>query len=172
MYPLKNHIPHSTIVVKRHSKINAGNITLSHTQFLRQWLRIIVRTLVLVPALGGMSGIGGIGVKGALQRAQAQGVMDNPAYVMLRVPIPIRDARPYNLLFLQFVPESGDVLASRKNCFDLQLDLINNLLIPEPGLGASVVEDNEYQRLRFAWRRGLVSSCRQAIQPSCWAVAA
>ena len=90
-----------------------------------------------------------------LPAAHAQGVADNPAYDPPRGPIPIRDARPYNLLFLQFTPESGDVLAPRTNRFDLQLDLINNQLIPDPRLGATVVEDNEYQRLKLTWRRGL-----------------
>ena len=53
------------------------------------------------------------------------------------------------------MPETGDILSLRTNRFDLQLDLINNLLIPDPRLGARVVEDNEYQRLRFAWKHGL-----------------
>jgi hypothetical protein len=70
-------------------------------------------------------------------------------------PIPIRDARPYNLLFLQFVPETADTLSRAHNRYDLQLDIINNTLIPDPKRGAKVVEDNEYQRLRFAWRHGI-----------------
>ncbi len=45
-------------------------------------------------------------------------------------PIPIRDSRPFNLLFLQFTPESGDVLTKNSNRYDLQLDVINNLQIP------------------------------------------
>lgn len=61
---------------------------------------------------------------GALQEAQAQGYVDNPAYAMPLGPIPIRDARPYNMLFLQFVPETGDILPLRANRFDIQLDLI------------------------------------------------
>lgn len=89
------------------------------------------------------------------QAAHSQNTGYDSALQEVRGPIPIRDARPYNLLFLQFVPESGDVLAPRANRFDLQLDLINNLLIPNPNLGATVVEDNEYQRLRVGWRRGL-----------------
>jgi len=74
-----------------------------------------------------------------------------------RGPIPIRDSRPFNLLFLQFVPESADTLRSRANRYDLQFDIANNTLIPNPGGGTAVVEDNEYQRLRFAWRHGLDS---------------
>src|SRR5215472_4830513 len=78
--------------------------------------------------------------------AGAQGFADNPAYHTFRGPIPIRDARPYNLLFLQFVPETADTVPAHSDRYDLQLDLINNLLIPNPNLGATVVEDNEYQR--------------------------
>jgi hypothetical protein len=96
-----------------------------------------------------------LGLGCALRPAAAQGFAANPAYHTPRGPIPIRDARPLNLLFLQFVPETADVLPTRANRYDLQLDLINNMLIPDPRLGATVVEDNEYQRVRFAWRRGL-----------------
>lgn len=93
--------------------------------------------------------------------ALAQSGADTPAFDASRGPIPIRDARPYNLLYLQFVPETGDVLRGGANRYDLQLDLINNLLIPvipvipRGSTGSTVVEDNEYQRLRFAWRRGV-----------------
>lgn len=85
----------------------------------------------------------------------AQGYRSNPAYNSFRGPIPIRDARPYNLLFLQFTPETPDTLPQRKNRYDLQLDIINNTLIPDAHGGATVVEDNEYQRLRFTWRYGI-----------------
>lgn len=90
-------------------------------------------------------------------QATGQGFAKNPEYGVFRGPIPIRDARPYNLLFLQFVPETADTLPRHTNRFDFQLDIINNTLIPDPNLGAKVVEDNEYQRLRMAWRRGLDS---------------
>ena len=82
-------------------------------------------------------------------------MQSNPAYRAARGPLPIRDSRPYNLLFLQFTPDSGDVLPSRASAYDVQMDVINNLLIPDPALGAAVVEDNEYQRLRLGWRHGL-----------------
>ena len=39
---------------------------------------------------------------------------ENPLYLAPRGPIPIRNMRPYNLLFLQFLPDSGDALARRK----------------------------------------------------------
>jgi hypothetical protein len=92
---------------------------------------------------------------GASPCASAQGVGANPDYGNLRGPIPIRDARPYNLLFLQFTPETGGILKAGTSRYDLQLDLTNNLLIPDPNLGATVVEQNEYQRLRFAWKHGV-----------------
>ena len=89
--------------------------------------------------------------------ASAQDFRLNPMYATFRGPIPIRDARPYNLLFLQFIPETADTLPRRADRFDVQLDFINNTLIPDPNLGAGVVEDNEYQRLRLGWRHGLDS---------------
>ncbi len=70
-------------------------------------------------------------------------------------PIPMRDGRPLNLLFLQFVPELPDVLKRNTNRYDLQLDMINNMQIPAPGGASTVIEDNEYERLRFSWRHGL-----------------
>ncbi|MCW3095954.1 MAG: hypothetical protein JWL77_1572 [Chthonomonadaceae bacterium] len=85
----------------------------------------------------------------------AQGATDNPAYSEPLGPIPVRDRRPYNLLFLQFTPETGDVLRRHAERFDLQLDIANNLLIPSPTAGATVIEDNEVQRLGFTWRRGI-----------------
>ena len=88
------------------------------------------------------------------QMVRAQGAADNPAYSEARGPIPVRNRRPYNLLFLQFTPESGDILLPRAERFDLQFDIANNLLIPSPSEGATVVEDNEVQRLGFTWRRG------------------
>ena len=80
---------------------------------------------------------------------------DNPVYHTPRGPIAIRDMRPYNLLFLQFLPESGDTLRSGGTRFRLQLDVANNMLIPSPKQGATVVEDNEYQRVTFSWQHGL-----------------
>ncbi len=84
-----------------------------------------------------------------------------------RGPLAIRDARPYNLLFLQFMPESADVLPARANVYGLQLDVINNLLIPAGFVngqaGASVREDNEYQRLTLSWRRGVGRGLELAV---------
>ncbi len=86
---------------------------------------------------------------------QAQENAPNPDTAENHGPIPIRNRRPYSLLFLQFTPESGDILARRSERFRLQLDVANNLLRPSPSKGATVVEDNEVQRLEFAWKRGL-----------------
>ena len=106
---------------------------------------------------------------------RAQGTGDNPQYGKPRGPLSIRDSRPYNLLFLQFMPESGDVLPARANAYGLQLDVINNLLIPAPDRlangtnGAVIREDNEYQRLAFAWRRGLGKQTELAVYaPLVW----
>ena len=70
-------------------------------------------------------------------------------------PLPIRNSRPYNLLFLQFRPESPDVLTSGRSQINLQLDLINNMLTPNPVGNIRVVEDNEYDRLSLSYSRGL-----------------
>ncbi len=69
-------------------------------------------------------------------------------------PIPLRDPDPFHLLFLQFEPQGADLLPSGGSEYRLQLDLINNLLVPAP-LRASVHIDNEYQRLSITWRHGL-----------------
>ena len=93
----------------------------------------------------------------------AQSFEMNPAYHTARGPIAIRDMRPYNLLFLQFLPESADVLPRKADQFGLQFDVANNLLIPNPNGGATVVEDNEYQRLSFSWRHGIGKEMEAAL---------
>ncbi len=76
-------------------------------------------------------------------------------------PVPIRNMGPFNLLFLQFIPQKADVLLNGRNDFTIHLDIANNLLAPKEfqngRFGATVHEDNEYQRLGFSWRRGLSS---------------
>ena len=42
------------------------------------------------------------------------------------------------------------------------MDAANNLLVPSPAQGATVVEDNELQRLTFGWRRGIGGRLVQA----------
>src|SRR5690349_2412644 len=75
--------------------------------------------------------------------SSAQGVTENPAYREARGPLSIRNMRPYNLLFLQFTPESGDVLNPGGARYGLQLDVSNNLLVPDSFGQARVIEDNE-----------------------------
>ncbi len=87
--------------------------------------------------------------------AIAQGFAANPEYGKPRGPIPIRDMRPYQLLFLQFLPESPDTTPARHMRFGLQFDVANNLLAPDPTGSATIVEDNETQRLLISWRRGI-----------------
>lgn len=73
-----------------------------------------------------------------------------------RGPLPIRNSRPFNLLFLQFAPQDAGVLSPGEKALGLQLDIINNLLAPAVGgNGATVIEDNEMQRLQFSWRQGI-----------------
>jgi hypothetical protein len=78
-------------------------------------------------------------------------------------PIPIRDSRPFNMLFLQFTPETGDVLKRNANRYDLQLDVVNNFQIPAAGNGSQLIEQNEYQRLRFGWRHGVARDTEFAL---------
>ena len=94
-------------------------------------------------------------------RAQQSG--DNPLYGNPRGPIAVRDARPYNLLFLQFTPETADVLPPRANTYNLHLEISNNLLAPDANGQARVREDNEYQRLLFTWKRGLGREMELAV---------
>ena len=101
-----------------------------------------------------------------LVSAHAQGFRENPAFDSFRGPVPIRDSRPYNLLFLQFTPESTDVTALHRSRYDLQLDIINNTLIPNSHGQTMVVEDNEYQRLRFDWRYGIGRQTELAVMSS------
>lgn len=75
-----------------------------------------------------------------------------------REPVQLRNQRSYNLLFLQFAPETSDVLPKGKSRLSIQFDIANNLLIPNSGSGATVIEDFETQRLQFAWRKGLSNS--------------
>ncbi|HZP80205.1 MAG TPA: DUF3187 family protein [Chthonomonadaceae bacterium] len=87
--------------------------------------------------------------------ARGQSAVENPALTGARGPMPVRNGRPYNLLFLQFTPELPDTLPAGGTRFGLHLDVFNNLLAPLPQGGATVQEDNETQRLLFSWRQGL-----------------
>ena len=115
-------------------------------QFLPHALRLVRFIFRLLPSVYWLLASG---------FCQAQGAGDNPLYGNPRGPIPVRDARPYNLLFLQFTPETAEALPARANAYNLQLEISNNLLIPASNGRAQVREDNEYQRVAFAWKRGL-----------------
>ncbi len=71
-----------------------------------------------------------------------------------REPLTVRNMRPYSLIFLQFMPEGGDVLKRKETRFGLGLEAANNLLRPTPSGGSTVIEDNEYQRLLFSAAHG------------------
>ena len=79
----------------------------------------------------------------SMSNAQLQGKVNE------REPISLRNMRPYDLLGLQFAPETPDALRSKETRFSLQFDISNNLLAPDPRHGAVVIEDNEMQRLNF-----------------------
>ncbi len=81
---------------------------------------------------------------------------------MNRGPLCIRNAGPFNILFLQFSPESPDILPVRKQRFGLQIDIINNLLAPAQS-SSSVLEDNEYQRITFSWKKSLTQNSEAAV---------
>ena len=101
--------------------------------------------------------------------AYSQSFQANPAYQSPRGPIAVRDMRPYNLLFLQFLPESGDVLPRKAERFGLQFDVANNLLRPALDDGPVVIEDNEYQRLSLSWRHGMGKETEIALYvPLLW----
>jgi hypothetical protein len=70
-------------------------------------------------------------------------------------PLQIRDARPYDSIFLQFYPENPRPLDKGKTSTEIQLDVANNLLIPAPSGHIQVTEDFETQRLQLFMRRGL-----------------
>ncbi|HLI48916.1 MAG TPA: DUF3187 family protein [Chthonomonas sp.] len=96
-------------------------------------------------------------------RGGAQTAPKNPDYGLPQGPIPLRDPRPANLLFLQFLPDNAVPLPNGAVRVGVQLDLINNLLIPSPSLGATVVEDNEYQRLMFSWHKGYLHNTELSV---------
>jgi hypothetical protein len=61
--------------------------------------------------------------------------------------------RPYQMLFLQFLPESPDPLGAREQRLSLQWDAANVMLAPG-GPGSTVLEDTEVHRLLAVWRSG------------------
>ena len=89
----------------------------------------------------------------ALVATSAHAQDPTPAW---RGPLPVENLRPYQSIFLHLSPESPTTLARGQRRYGLQLDMANNLLIPNTGAnGARVEEDFEVQRLRFSYHRGL-----------------
>lgn len=84
-------------------------------------------------------------------------------------PIPIRDARPFNLLYLQFLPETPDILPARGRIARAQLDIIDNLYGVIPQRESIVQEQSEYQRITGAWRWGIGGRTELAlVVPILW----
>jgi hypothetical protein len=78
-------------------------------------------------------------------------------------PADLRNQRPYQLLFFAFSPESAVSLPKDDTHLSAQLDIGNDLLIPFPSKGATVVEDTETQRLAVKERRGLANGWEYSI---------
>ena len=70
-------------------------------------------------------------------------------------PLPAENARPFNQIFLHLRPANPDVLDKKRGALSVQLDVANNLLVPNADAGGSVQEDFETQRLMVNYRRGL-----------------
>ena len=70
-------------------------------------------------------------------------------------PLPAENSRPLNQIFLHLPPQNPDVLARNQSALGVQLDIANNLLIPDLDAGGAVEEDFETQRLMLSYRRGL-----------------
>ena len=70
-------------------------------------------------------------------------------------PLPAENSRPLNQIFLHLPPQNPDVLAKNQSALGIQLDIANNLLIPNADAGGTVEEDFETQRLMVGYRRGL-----------------
>ena len=70
-------------------------------------------------------------------------------------PLPAENARPLQQIFLHLPPQNPDVLAAHQSALGFQLDIANNLLVPNADAGGAVQEDFETQRLLVSYRRGL-----------------
>ena len=81
-------------------------------------------------------------------RAQTLAGFDGPA--------PLRNQRPYQTLFLTFMPSDARALGQGQHRERLQVDIANTLLVPDPKQGGgNVLEDAETQTLTLSVRRGL-----------------
>ena len=70
-------------------------------------------------------------------------------------PLPAENSRPLQQIFLHLPPTNPDVLSKNQSALGVQLDIANNLLIPDASGNAFVEEDFETQRLMLSYRRGL-----------------
>ncbi len=74
----------------------------------------------------------------------------------------MENQRPFSNSFLHFPAQSLTVLTPKQSALGVQLDIANQLLIPEPD-GGVVEEDFETQRLKVEWRRGLKNDLELGI---------
>jgi hypothetical protein len=82
-------------------------------------------------------------------------------------PIPTQNQRPFQAAFLHFPAASPEVLPRGQQKLGFQLDIANNLMIPNVGgNGARVEEDFETQRLSFSYRRGLKNDFEAEVASS------
>ena len=71
-------------------------------------------------------------------------------------PLPLVNERPLDAIFLHLAQEDPQALAAGRTRLAVQLDVANDLLVPNVGPNGAVVhEDFETQRLKLAWSRGL-----------------
>lgn len=80
---------------------------------------------------------------------------EEPPLTAFRGPADVTNERPYHLLFLAFSPEDANTLPPGRSLVGVQLDIANDLLLPDPKLGAVVQEDTETQKLTLKYRRGV-----------------
>ena len=73
-----------------------------------------------------------------------------------RGPLPLENERPLQSAFLHFPARNPDILERNHTQWNAQLDIANDLLLPDNGpQGQSVREDFETQRLKLSYTRGL-----------------
>lgn len=80
-------------------------------------------------------------------------------------PADLRNQRPYQLLFLNFEPESAVVLNPGEKRVEAQFDIGNDLLLPY-STGPTVHEDTETQRLELNESRGIAPGLEASVSGS------
>ena len=79
----------------------------------------------------------------------------------------MQNQRPFQAAFLHFSARNPEILSRGVGKLGFQLDIANNLLIPNFGAnGARVEEDFETQRLSISYRRGLKNNLEAEIASS------